>query len=134
MTNAERRKGHSALRWNKEKLHLEVFDPNPKLTTAEKNRAVCEWLGIEWLDEDICYCGNLKATHNLSSDHGFVPMGQNPDFAADPVALLREMDIRGYMNDFLANNAIPIKYITTPGALLEAVWEWMKKEANHEST
>ncbi len=39
--NPERRKGHSVLRWNKEKQGLETYDPNPEnVILAERARCL----------------------------------------------------------------------------------------------
>jgi hypothetical protein len=64
----------------------------------------------------------------------------NPDFAADPARLLREMMKRDDSYDFIntVGKAVPVltsvecfidtNYIAEPGLMLKAVAEWLKKE------
>lgn len=103
------------------------------------NEYVCKKLGIPWhvwsgalktirIDEsahEICICGKIDCDE------------ENPDFAADPARLLREMMKRDDWDAFqifinqcgkVKYGYVWINYITEPGLLLKAVAEWLKKE------
>lgn len=125
------------------------------MTDNEKNRAVCEWLGLCWhelIPYDHqgykCSCGFETHYGALYGDHE--RSNPNPDFSTDPVALLREIEIwnaerytsfimylvtceMGKDFTYFSRSAVQgyvvliiNKYITTPGALLDKFLEWMK--------
>lgn len=91
--------------------------PTVKANLSAKNRQVTKWLGFKW--------------------YKFL---QNPDFVADPLALLRLMRKREdwdmfvwycYWKDSHGGISVPVDLILdTTGMLLEAVYEWLKKNEN----
>jgi len=110
-------------------------------TNDQMNREVAEWLGIHELTSlkngpgYKCSCGIELPNPIQATGHQRLSI---PDFTTDAgaVLLLREMikrdDFHGYTGfqevvGGLEYDKIAIKYITTPGALLKAVWEWMKE-------
>lgn len=104
------------------------------MTDADKNRRVAEWLGMCWheqVDSQTLEC--KKCGQGL-----LFPWQRNPDFSADPLALLRVMRERGDWIRFLQTSCklYPtieetadriLQLLLTPGALLDAVDEWIKK-------
>jgi hypothetical protein len=115
------------------------------MTLTEKNRAVCEMLGIVHTVHPIgqagygCSCGFNSNFPSVMFDH---IQNSIPDFCADPVSLLREMMKRG---DWLGDYGFRETFhedddgdACTPeqrmaelltdqtGKLLEAAWEFLK--------
>ena len=97
------------------------------ITTTDKNRRVCEVLGIEWHekleDSALCKCGRFyNKTYCI-----------NLDFAADPLRLLAEVQRSKLWEEFslgidcLFGEFISIRYLLTPGALLDAFLEWEER-------
>jgi hypothetical protein len=120
------------------------YDQIAIMTTTDKNCRVCEALGICWheweWDENHYFCpkcGDLLINN---------PIPTNPDFAADPLRLLAELRKREdwwifaqwcksihavRINAFPDRRtetvfAVETELLLTPGALLDAVWEWIQ--------
>ena len=117
------------------------------MTKDEKNRLVWKWLG---------HCWHMVDPALLRCKCGVKGPSANPDFTTDSgaVLLLRELMKREDWQDFLSIigsdttylkaevksdsvnkhflvygvESIQLAYITTPGALLDAVVEWMRRE------
>lgn len=140
---------------SKEKRMLKYANEPTKLGTTieQKNKEVAEWLGIcshDWIPSAYTnqewMCRECKQIHSS-------PLPSLPDFSqgAGIIRLLEEMMKREDYAQFSVNHnfipydlefsnhpfiqlchckwAIPSDYITTPGKLLDAVWEWLRKEA-----
>jgi hypothetical protein len=111
------------------------------MTTEQKNREVTEWLGICWHEWDW-----RETSYRCTKCNSYlrdIPVPTHPDFSqgAGIVRLLEEMMKREDWDDFSKQIGFwsvgfrPLKiryfylrsdYITTPGKLLKAVWEWFK--------
>ncbi|MFA5322814.1 MAG: hypothetical protein WC373_09090 [Smithella sp.] len=124
------------------------------MTTEEKNKAVCEMLGIHWHRRDeaktlwlVCACGE-GFTHSTTPDINRESLyihcrKQNPDFSTDAgaVRLLRELEKWKGGKLFFANlmyfgkgieaedddGYIHRELVTTPGLLLDKVYEWKER-------
>ena len=82
------------MRWNKEKQDFETFDPNPP---TDPNREFAELVGVQWHEQVStkedgygCSCGFLTYFGGMYSEH--IRDNSNPDYAADPRLVLREID------------------------------------------
>lgn len=111
------------------------------MTTEEKNKAVCEMLGIHWHERDeaktlwlVCTCGEgftHSTTPEINRESLYIHCRKhNPDFSDDAgaVQLLRELVKQDWYYIFM--NSIftgLIDYITTPGLLLDKVYEWKER-------
>ena len=110
--------------------------------TTDKNRFVAEKLGLCWHNWDW---REVSQTYRCTKCNKYlmnIPVPTNPDFTLDAgtVQLLRLMEARKDYKEFISSlvestyvyrgvlkvhHSIFIKdYITTPGALLDAVAEW----------
>lgn len=119
---------------------------NPSI--EQMNRRVAEALGIEWhemktvtdLSQDgwmwtTCSCGDKFSDNSIAKRH------RNPDFSADPLALLRVMKEKGLFLKFMYDlymkrqwsdgndGAVSFAEMAmTPGELVNAVDEWIGRE------
>lgn len=123
------------------------------MTTEQMNEDVVKWLGrcyheIEFIPlgpEEFPYCKHCRRQD--ISWHWEYPDGHcvripddRPDFSKGTgiILLLKEMmkreDWRDFRDEWLCihGDYVPCTYITTPGKLLDAVWEWVRKEAKDD--
>lgn len=97
--------------------------------TTDKNRFVAEKLGLCW-HGIVAYAGYNPA---FNSDAGAVQllrlMEEHKDYKEFISSLVESTYV--YRGVLKVHHSIFIKdYITTPGKLLDAVWEWVRKEAH----
>ena len=107
-----------------------------EMTNEEKNKKVCDILGIQWHETKLnidginyrCSCGSLLYA-DLAYNH---VVNLNPDFTDDAgaVRLLRELEPQEWYLSFMgfaADNLLNEEYfelITTPGLLAGKLIEW----------
>jgi len=114
----------------------------------EPNREFAELVGVQWHEQVStkedgygCSCGFLTYFGGMYGEH--IRDNSNPDYAADPRLVLREMDRIGKLEHFLAklnafsldedddliNKAVPVDYfLDITGLLRDKAIEWLRNK------